>query len=83
MSEAEGKNKFEDMCPCTCNEAFKDRGLVDPDCVFHDVGDLVNELVAAAEERGAKEMLDVVWDAVEGYEKMDDALDDWRARRGK
>ena len=27
------------MCPCRCHEAYKGRGLIDPECPWHQYGD--------------------------------------------
>jgi hypothetical protein len=39
---------------CSCHEAYKSRGLLAPDCVYHDIGgeiaDLIEEIESLREE---------------------------------
>ena len=30
---------------CTCHEAYRDRHLVDPSCMYHDIGQIILPLV--------------------------------------
>ena len=41
--------------PCTCHEAYKIRGLIAPDCVYHDIADDIAKALQAARAAALEE----------------------------